>query len=222
MAVHAKPTEIAAVRRMINRSDQINRYAFLDKRDAYSDFSRVLRHYPDLVHSIRLADLPTSFRVDFVAGAHADPWAVGIRHFPGVDSAFRSGAPETEPGLSPQEILKLCTAHDFVYDMYMLSVATPREIQAVRSALERQPGVTLIEFLDQEDAIREFHKIYARNQDVLASVNAVDLPTTFRIRIARSVELQVVPLLRSLPGVDAVHGPSTACDAVKGLSPVPR
>jgi hypothetical protein len=63
MTVKADDAQVEAIRALVATSPDVREFAFVDKDAAYQEFEQIFCANPDLVDSIRPADLPVSFRV---------------------------------------------------------------------------------------------------------------------------------------------------------------
>src|SRR5207244_13307761 len=70
-------------------------------------------------------------------------------------------------------------------EIYMKVDATKEQIDAVRSSLdvEKKPAglVKSYRYLNKDDAYAEFKRIFRRQPDLVNSVTAADLPSSFRV-----------------------------------------
>jgi cell division protein FtsX len=87
-------------------------------------------------------------------------------------------------------------------EIYMTVKATPEQIAAVRKVVRRSGSVRTFAFLNHEDALREFRRLYRDQPDVLAKGTAETLPTSFRVVLAEGEKPG--PLKRALNGVAGV------------------
>ncbi len=106
MNVDATDNQIAAMRTLLAGSDDVRRFTYLSKDDAYREFKRIFRNDPDFVSSIDASALPPSFRV---APSRADLTDTLARRFegePGVDEV-KTASKEVKRLLSATRFLRL-------------------------------------------------------------------------------------------------------------------
>ena|SRR5438067_1932580 len=104
-------------------------------------------------------------------------------------------------------------------DIFMKVDATQQEIDAVRTNLdaEKKPTglVRSYRYLTKKDAYAEFKRIFHRQPDLVNSVTAADLPTSFRVAPKQAEKTETVRQeFQTQQGVDDVKTPG---DALKGL-----
>jgi len=63
MDLEAGEKQIEEVRRQLEADEDVRRFRFLTKEDAYNEFKRIFRDEPELIESMTPDALPTSFRV---------------------------------------------------------------------------------------------------------------------------------------------------------------
>ena len=95
MKVDATKQQISDVRAELDGDKKspatVKSYRHLTKEDAYTEFKRIFRRNPDLVNSIRPADLPESFRVAPTRAELTDNVQAEFRTKPGVESVETPG-----------------------------------------------------------------------------------------------------------------------------------
>ncbi|HEX5586567.1 MAG TPA: permease-like cell division protein FtsX [Acidimicrobiia bacterium] len=100
-------------------------------------------------------------------------------------------------------------------EIFMTVDATQQQIDDVKSALEADSNVKTFRFLDKAAAYEEFQRIFKRNPELVQSIEAKDLPTSFRVAPKKA---ELTPTVQSTfqtsPGVDSVKTPG---EALKGL-----
>jgi cell division transport system permease protein len=65
--------------------------------------------------------------------------------------------------------------------VFMNADAAPNQIDAVRRSLEQMPEVRRFSFVDQAAAFQEFQRMFAGQPDLVESIEAADLPPSFRV-----------------------------------------
>lgn len=102
-------------------------------------------------------------------------------------------------------------------EIFMNVKATPQQVADVQRQLNRlEPRqVKSFKYLNHDAALKEFKRLYRNNSDLTSSVQAKDLPESFRVAPAKA---ELTPVVQrqfvSFPGVKSV---ATPADALKGL-----
>lgn len=100
-------------------------------------------------------------------------------------------------------------------EIFMNVDATDGQVQAVQRQLSNDPDVRTSRYLTKEDALKEFRRLFRDQPDLVNSVDAASLPSSFRVAPVRAELTQVVAdRFESQPGVDEVK---TAEKQVKQL-----
>ncbi|MFM7271916.1 MAG: permease-like cell division protein FtsX [Actinomycetes bacterium] len=100
-------------------------------------------------------------------------------------------------------------------EIFMNVDATDGQVQAVQRQLANDPDVRSSRYLTKEDALKEFRRLFRDQPDLVNSVDAASLPSSFRVAPVRAELTQVVAdRFESQPGVDEVK---TAEKQVKQL-----
>jgi cell division transport system permease protein len=96
-------------------------------------------------------------------------------------------------------------------EIFMNVDATKQQIGDVRTALEGDADVKSFNFLDKEDALTEFKRIFRKDPDLVKNVDADALPTSFRI-VPKRAELtpRIQRRYEASVGVDDVATPEEA------------
>ncbi|HEX2063348.1 MAG TPA: permease-like cell division protein FtsX, partial [Acidimicrobiales bacterium] len=65
--------------------------------------------------------------------------------------------------------------------IFMLPEASPSQSQAIERELSRMPQVKRYNYVDQQEAFDEFQRMFANSPDLVESVEAKDLPPSYRV-----------------------------------------
>lgn len=215
MLVDATDRQVAQVESTIRSSKVVNRYAHLDQEDAMAEFARIFRRNPDLVASIRPSDLPESFRVDLRTKEQAERFARRMQRMPGVESAVRPDPPSLPELL---ETIRVCRLRqDVDFEVFMRVDATRAELDAARAGIAAEPGLSITDEVSKDEAYEEFRTIFATDRKLLHTVDADDLPASFRVRGVTTPSDELFRRLGGLPGVEATESPRAVCDAIRGM-----
>ncbi len=89
--------------------------------------------------------------------------------------------------------------------VFMLPEATPAQNEAVERELSQMPEVKKFSFVDQAEAFTEFKEMFANSPDLVESVEAKDLPPSYRVVPKRAELVDVVGgRFEKRPGVKEV------------------
>lgn len=92
LAIDATPTQVDSVKASLIATSGVDQVIFIDKDAAYAEFRELFPDSPEMLASVKPADLPASFRVVSAAPlpiATVDNWA----SIPGVDSTTLNPCP---------------------------------------------------------------------------------------------------------------------------------
>jgi cell division protein FtsX len=182
--LRATDAQIERVRRVVEHSGVVERFAYVDREAALREFRRIYRNEPDLIASTHADDLPTSFRVTFREPGGFRTLRRSLRGVAGYDEALDRSHPGRE---TAKALAALCGPLEragtvFVdAEIFMDVDATPQQEAAVRAVLERAPEVRKFAYLDQQDAYRVFQRIFRDRPKLLADASPETLPTSFRV-----------------------------------------
>jgi FtsX extracellular domain len=99
----------------------------------------------------------------------------------------------------------------FDAEVFMRVRATPRQLDALRAAIDHDPDVTKFTFVSHQAALAEFKKLFADQPVLITNTTASQLPESFRLVVRDGGSLDdLARRYRALPGVDEVTTASTA------------
>src|SRR5689334_17055690 len=95
--------------------------------------------------------------------------------------------------------------HGVELEVFMTVSATQSQINDMRTALQAEPHIKHIQYLNHEEAYKEFKRIFRDSPDLIKNVGPKDLPTSYRIAPtdAKYTEL-IANEFRSRAGVGTV------------------
>lgn len=67
------------------------------------------------------------------------------------------------------------------FEIFLTVDATDQEIEEVGAALEEDPDIESVTFLDQQDAFEEFQRIFQEDPDLQEGITPEDLPVSYRV-----------------------------------------
>ena len=104
--------------------------------------------------------------------------------------------------------------------VFMLPEASPSQNEAIERELHRMPEVKRVSYVDQQEAFKEFRRMFANSPDLVESVEAKDLPPSYRVVPKKAEFVDVVgKRFERQPGVKEVV---FARDVVETLLKVTR
>ena len=104
--------------------------------------------------------------------------------------------------------------------VFMLPEASPSQSEAIERELSQMPEVKRVTYVDQQAAFREFKRMFANSPDLVESVEAKDLPPSYRVVPKKADFVDVVgQRFENQPGVKEVV---FARDVVETLLKVTR
>ncbi len=106
-------------------------------------------------------------------------------------------------------------------EAFMRARATSEQIDAVRTALARSRLVRKFTFVSQQDAYREFGRLFADQPDLVATVDPLVLPMSFRIVPVDGAARRLARSLERLAGVDEVKTAPVVADCEKAKKRLP-
>jgi cell division protein FtsX len=207
LTVRATPRQVATMRRMIQRSDAVERFTYVDRDDAIREFRRVFRDQPDLVATTKRSELPVSFRVKLHDPAHARGFRRALEDLAGFDETLDRRHP---PGPPTKELMRRCaqleTKGSSDAEVFMNVLSSPDSQERVRNRLETAPEVGRFEFVSQQDALQHFRRLFADSPKLLASATADQLPASFRVWFrAGTAHGRLLSELEKMSDVDEVE-----------------
>jgi len=184
----------------------VRRYAFVDHAAALREFRRLFANSPELRRSVTADVLPVSFRLELRRSSDRPGVGRTLRRLRGVDTV-------TEGPVGLRRFVAACKARRYNVEVFMRVYASPEQVATVRAAIERHPNITVVRFLDHNDALREFRREFASDKKQ-RGVTAADLPESFLLQVpANDVEV-VQHELQQVDGVADVAVPDPLCLAV--------
>src|SRR5262249_6238435 len=153
MMVRATPDQVAGVRREIEASELVKRFAFLDRADAYREFSRIFRDDPDLVANVGADSLPMSFRVDLRHSRDRSPFKTRFENLAGVETVkLHQATHERAAAETRGTAAKARCGDDAPVEVFLKVGATAADEDAVEAALRAMPQVTAVSKISRDEA----------------------------------------------------------------------
>lgn len=205
MALAATPAEAQAVHTAIRRSHAVRAYRFVSHADIYAEFKSRFADEPDLVATTTADQLPASFRIALSEGVTAAPLVRRWQRLPGVDEVkfHDPNDPTTKIFGHLCRSARNRTRGDA--EVFLNVTVTKAQIAALQTDLRRSRLVRTTTFVSQQDAYREFGRLFADQPKLAAATSAEALPASFRVGFRKHVQpKQFVRAFRHRPGVDAV------------------
>jgi len=91
--------------------------------------------------------------------------------------------------------------------------ATDEQLQGVAAMIAQSPLVARSQFIDRNQAFKEFTKVFRDNPDVSKDIRPEDLPTSFRVGVRSGVDglRQFIDWMNTVPGVQVVASVYDLC-----------
>ncbi|TMR99087.1 hypothetical protein EJK15_08985 [Nonomuraea basaltis] len=225
----ASVEEVQAVERALTRLPQVESVFFMDQARTYDDFRVQFANNKALLDSVKVTDLPTSFRLKIKEGAdrrEVQQALTGLTGVPGVQSVVdqKSASVEveasaerlSEPRLSvflcgKESRLPACGAEREPRSNDELSTkrgkgATNAQKAAIRKLIEATPEVHSYVFEDKETAYENFVRAYKDNKVLVEATSVEDMPESFRLMLKPNTDwAEVVAKLKRQPGVASAN-----------------
>jgi cell division protein FtsX len=204
MFVDATATEVDDVRATILARRDVVRFAHFDKEDALREFARIFSDDPDLVETVTADELPESFRIVTTKQARFQGMKRDFERLVGVEKVI---VPHPD---SIGELRDQCRAYRLRprwidAEVFVTVQAPPSAIRRVRQVLEHSDSVERLQYLDKQDALREARRRFADDPELVKTLEADFLPTSFRIALGERADVkQLVRSVGRLAEVDRV------------------
>jgi cell division protein FtsX len=201
MKVGATAEQIKRVAGVVASDQAVQSVRFVDRAAALAFFRQAFADQPDLLRSTKAADLPESFRLVLADRRAASVLRVRFGQLAGVDTVITKESPE----------LALIPATNNVEpEVFMKLGATSPQVESVRIALEGDPDIASVRFLDHDAAYAEFKRAFAEQPELIQSTKPSDLPVSFRVTLLDQRKTQEVKArYRHWPGVDTINAAGT-------------
>ena len=93
-------------------------------------------------------------------------------------------------------------------EVFMRVAATPQETGAARAVLRNAHGIRSICLVSRSGAYREFRRLFKDQPSLIPTINASDLPESFRLTVARYADAAAIRhTAKRLHGVQSVEMP---------------
>jgi cell division protein FtsX len=205
MEVRATHPQLGRVRTELQRLPAVRRFAFLDKHDAYQEFSRIFRDEPKLVKNTDASSLPTSFRVDLASSDDRFPFRQQLEALRGVDTVVITLTDEERQQQRASRARSFMCRGNVEAQVFMVVNSTPSQEQAVADALAATVGVDSVRRIGHDEAKTIFDCLFADEPDLVASTTPEQLPVSFQLDLANGGALaRVLRTISDMPGVDEI------------------
>lgn len=203
--VAATADQVSGVRAFVERSHDIRRFSFTDRAAALREFQSIFAGEPDILANTTADQLPESFEIEPRDTGSRRRIVRELAELPGIDSTA-----VTPPVRLQRRLLARCKRSfegrgEDDLEVFMLPDADQSAIATVRSALASSPLISDVSFLDKHAALREFKRIFSDDKEIVSSITADALPTSFRVALAPGADASSVrALAQGLAMVDSV------------------
>ncbi|MDP4503714.1 permease-like cell division protein FtsX [Nonomuraea turcica] len=216
--------EVRAVERAVKGLTQVEAVFFVDQASAYDSFRVSFADNKALLDSIKVTDMPMSFRLEIKEGADRREVQQALRGLPGIRSvvdrkaasAEASAERLSEPRLSvflcgKGSTLPACAAERESRGKDKLSAKRGREATnaqktAIRKLIEAMPEVHSYVFEDKKAAYENFIRAYNSNKALVEATRVEDMPESFRLVLKPNTDwAETVATLKRQPGVASAN-----------------
>ncbi|RVX45749.1 hypothetical protein EDD27_8565 [Nonomuraea polychroma] len=216
--------EVRAVERAVKGLKQVEAVFFVDQASAYDSFRVSFANNKALLDSVKVTDLPMSFRLEIKEGADRREVQQALRGLPGIQSVVDQKAASaeasserlSEPRLSvflcgKGSILPACGAERESRGKDKLFAkrgkeATNAQKAAIRKLIEAMPEVHSYVFEDKKAAYENFMRAYKSNKVLVEATRVEDMPESFRLVLKPNTDwAETVATLKHQPGVASAN-----------------
>lgn len=194
--------EVMAVERKVQGLPHVREVVYVAQVAAYAEFRTEYANYKTLLDSVKITDMPRSFRLTFMPGADLRKVAEELRGMPGILSLGEK-APN-QPIASGKAHINafLCNKGSSMPACHGKAVTNAQK-KAIRELIEGMPEVRSYLFEDQKAAYENFRRAY--NKVLVDATRVEDMPESFRLVLKRESKwAEVVGELKRQPGVSQV------------------
>jgi cell division protein FtsX len=206
--------EIAAKVRQV---PGLGEMTYTNRSAVYADFQRDFAHNKALLAAVDVDDIPDSLQLTLTKGA--DPLRVkeALRGVPGVLNVAESVPDDATPPSKFDVSVFLCTPSSGMESCgaehksdgkgsFMVTKegkgATRAQTEAIQKLIVSMPGVKEMFFESQEEAYKNFRRLYKDNKALINATKVTDMPESFRITLLPDADWsKMVTRLRREPGV---------------------
>jgi cell division transport system permease protein len=107
--------------------------------------------------------------------------------------------------------------NDVTFIVYVQADASGDQITALRSDLEDSPQIDQITYLDHEQSYETFKKLFADDPEIVQSMKAEELPTSFRVKPKNPDAEIVKTVAQSFAAKPGVYKVDFVADAVQAV-----
>lgn len=191
MQLGATDDEIEAIRAELDGDRHVLSHRYVDEEAAVAEFKRIFADNEDLVEMVEVGDLPASFRVRLRLG-DVELFERSYGPLPGVDGVIippnpRIRCPDAEFFEDWRE-RRATQWKDFDAEVLVKRYATPVQLDALRARFEADRAVERVDYVSQEEAVEDFKRLFADNEDLVETIRVGDLPASFRVTLVAGEE----------------------------------
>jgi cell division protein FtsX len=225
MEPSATDTQIAAVRAAIDSEPAVSEVSYIDQAGALAEFATLFPEIPG-AETTDPHLLPASFRfrLPVIDGKVSEPASLAhIRGMPGVKSVITNRL-ATCDDVDPAKISAARQAEQNRFGDHDIRVyidpAQPEAVDRVRQKLLTWPGVVSVDFISQDEALKEFRCFFWNDAKMIAEIReATVLPPSFRVDAGDDPEeiKQIASEIERLPGVRETASRATKAELYANL-----
>jgi cell division protein FtsX len=225
MEPSATDTQIATVRAVIDGEPAVSEVSYTDQVGAVAEYAALFPEIPG-AETIDPAQLPASFRfrLPLVDGKVSEPASLPqIRDLPGVKRVITNRL-ATCDDVDPRKISAARQAQENRFGDHDIRVyidpAKPEAVDRVRQQLLTWPGVVSVDFISQDESLKEFRCFFWDDAKMIAEIReATVLPPSFRVDAGDDPEeiKQIASEIEHMPGVKQTTSRATKAELYANL-----
>ncbi|WP_188189183.1 permease-like cell division protein FtsX [Nonomuraea sp. SYSU D8015] len=196
--------EVMAIERKVTGLPQVKEVFFVNQASAYAEFRIEYADNKTLLDSVKVTDMPPSFRLKLVEGADPRKVVQELGGMPGIRSVGEKAPTKPTPSWKAHISAFLCSKGSAMPACRGKAV-TNAQRKAIRELIEGMPEVRSYFFEDQKTAYENFRHAYSDNKALIEATRVEDMPESFRLVLKRESKwAEVVGELKRQPGVSQV------------------
>jgi cell division protein FtsX len=196
--------EVMAVDQKLKGLSHVREVFFVTQAESYAEFRTEYANYKTLLDSVKVTDMPQSFRLTFMQGADLRKVAEELRGMPGILSLGEK-APSQPVSSGKAHINAFLCNKGSSMPACRGKAVTNAQRKAIRELIEGMPEVRSYFFEDQKAAYENFRRAYSDNKVLVDATRVEDMPESFRLVLKREFKwAEVAGELKRQPGVSQV------------------
>jgi hypothetical protein len=216
----ASPEETKAIASKISELPQVEEVFFVDQAEAYERFRAEFAGNKTILTSVKVTDLPPSFKLNLKEGADQSEASEELLEMPGVLALQDLTVAPTEGADDPVLSVFLCGEEPespacgaevesdgkrIPETVKVGKAITNAQKDSLRKLIEAMPEVASFVFEDRKTAYENFRLANKFQSKLLQQIKAEDMPESFRLVLKPGADrAKVTRELRRQPGVRSI------------------